>query len=89
MSQDTADELNGRFTALQMSGANIDQNTLLMTQQNVELLNHSRSIAEQATISTQIAQQQLYELREIKDNTAVLHSLDDRLRNIESYTSKL
>jgi hypothetical protein len=89
MSQDTADELNGRFAALQMSGANIDQNTLLMTQQNVELLNHSRSIAEQATISTQIAQQQLYELREIKDNTAVLHSLDDRLRNIESYTSKL
>lgn len=89
MSQDTADELNGRFTALQMSGANIDTNTALLTAQGIEIINHSRSIAEQVTIATQIAQQQLYELRDINANTALLHSVDDRLRNIESYTSKL
>lgn len=96
LSQDTAEELNGRFTALQISGANIEaqqrvaeEQRLLLTQQNIELIAHSRAIADQVAVSTQIAQNQLNELRDINANTAVIRSLDDRLRNIEMYTSKL
>jgi hypothetical protein len=96
LSQDTADELNGRFTALQISGANIEaqqrvaeEQRFVLSQQNIELISHSKSIADQVTISTQIAQNQLNELREINAHTAIIRSLDDRLRNIESYTSKL
>lgn len=96
LSQDTAEELNGRFTALQISGANIEsqqrvaeEQRLLLSQQNIELIAHSRAIADQVAVSTQIAQNQLNELRDINANTAVIRSLDDRLRNIEMYTSKL
>lgn len=96
LNQDTADELNGRFTALQISGANIEaqqrvaeEQRFVLSQQNIELISHSKSIADQVTISTQIAQNQLNELREINAHTAIIRSLDDRLRNIESYTSKL
>ena len=82
MSQDTADELNGRFTALQISGANID------TKLGQALL-FSQDIANNIELATQIAQNQLNELRNIARNTALLQETNTRLKQIQDNTARL
>lgn len=91
MSQDTADELNGRFTALQISGANIqmsamniDTNVGEIVRQNNSLLSNAMMISDQVSIITQIAQSQLNELRIIGENTQMLHSVNKYLKSIDN-----
>lgn len=91
MSQDTADELNGRFTALQISGANIqmsamniDTNVGEIVRQNNSLLSNAMMISDQVSIVTQIAQSQLNELRIIGENTQMLHSVNKYLKSIDN-----
>lgn len=89
MSQDTADSLDGRFTALQISGANIEVKLGEQLQLDKEALLLSQSIRDNIELSTQIATQQLQELRAIKDNTAQLAETNMRLKNIQDNTSRL
>ncbi|MBQ3679821.1 MAG: hypothetical protein IJP79_07225 [Paludibacteraceae bacterium] len=76
MSQDTANELNGRFTALQITGANIDNKMTTLVQEAVGL-------REEFMLSVGIANNMLLELRGINANTALIADTNVRLRNIE------
>lgn len=89
MSQDTADELNGRFTALQISGANIEMQLGTQIELDKQALNLSNVISENITLAVQIATQQLQELRAINDNTAQLAETNMRLKNIQEHTARL
>ena len=89
MSQDTADELNGRFTALQISGANIEVKLGEQLQLDKEALLLSQSIRDNIELSTQIASQQLQELRTISKNTSLLEETNRKLKTIEEHTSRL
>ncbi len=89
MSQDTADELNGRFTALQISGANIEVQLGQQLQLDKEALLLSQSIRDNIELSTQIATQQLQELRTISKNTSLLEETNRKLKTIEEHTSRL
>ncbi|MGM9810957.1 MAG: hypothetical protein ACI30J_08860 [Paludibacteraceae bacterium] len=96
MSQDTADELNARFTALQITGANIDATVQGMSQQVSEMSAGERikttllqTLQENSLLGVQIAQNQLDQLRIIADNTGLLTETNRRLHAIEQHTSKL
>ncbi len=96
MSQDSADELNARFTALQIEGAEVvsaAQTILgLLTAsgateaQKISLL---ESISQQSILSAQIAQNQLDELRTIAEHTSALAETNRRLKAIETNTDRL
>lgn len=89
MSQDTADELNGRFTALQISGANIDATLREQLQINKEGLLLANTIQENVELMAQIATSQLQELRMISQNTALLNDTNNMLKSIKDNTSRL
>lgn len=89
MSQDTADELNGRFTALQISGANIDSKLGEQLQLDKEALTLSQSIRDNIELAAQIASQQLQELRIISANTAMLEQTNRHLKSIQDHTARL
>jgi hypothetical protein len=89
MSQDTADELNGRFTALQISGANIDATLREQLQTNKEGLSLVNTIQENVELMAQIATSQLQELRMISQNTALLNDTNNMLKSIKDNTSRL
>lgn len=89
MSQDTADELNGRFTALQISGANIDATLREQLQINKEGLLLANTIQENIELMAQIATSQLQELRMISQNTALLNDTNNMLKSIKDNTSRL
>ena len=89
MSQDTADELNGRFTALQISGANIEMQLGAQIELDKQALTLSQAIGESIELATQIATQQLQELRDISQNTALLAETNTRLKAIQDNTARL
>lgn len=89
MSQDTGDELNGRFTAIQISTANIDVNVADLKRINFDLLGYAREINAYINMLSLIGESQLLELRMIAGNTAVLKETNLRLKKIEENTSRL
>ena len=89
MSQDTADELNGRFTALQISGANIDATLREQLQANKAGLALVNTIQENVELMSQIASSQLQELKNIAMNTALLSDTNNMLKSIKEHTARL
>lgn len=96
MSQDTATELNGRFTSLQMSGINLEQSAL----QRNEALNVISF--ESTTIRTQVGligmnldeikdinRISMNHLYKIEKNTALLANTNDLLHKVVANTSNL
>ncbi len=96
MSQDTADELNARFTALQITGANMDASMQTMSQAIIEMnvsdklkMTILQTLQENIIMGVQTAQNELDQLRIIADNTGMLSETNRRLKSIEQHTSKL
>lgn len=100
MSQDTGDELNGRFTALQMSGEEIKTHSILQTQSlNILTMKADAILSvnmESRNIADEIRTVQVnsyLELQEIRQNTGdtvkQLKLMDEKLKKIESNTNKL
>ncbi|MDD3404977.1 MAG: tape measure protein [Paludibacteraceae bacterium] len=89
MSQDTGDELNGRFTAIQISTASIDTNVIDIRRINAEMLERVKEGAYHIDVISGIAENQLIELRAISANTAALKETNLRLKKIEDNTNKL
>ena len=89
MSQDTADELNGRFTAIQISTASIDTKMDTIIQGNGQLLSAAQQFCANVSLIAGIADNQLNELRQINENTAVLSEMNVKLKRIEDNTSRL
>ena len=93
MSQDTAEELNARFTALQVEGANVvasaaDMRNLLNTQFPI-INNTLLQLLNNNTIAMQEAENQLDQLKIIAENTAMLAETNRRLKAIEQNTDRL
>lgn len=96
MTQDQADTLTARFTALQIEGANISAATQAMaavvaevgadTKLNVASL---QTLVYNSNIALQIAQDQLDQMQIIADNTAMLAETNNRLKAIEQNTGRL
>lgn len=96
MTQDQADTLTARFTALQIEGANISaamQQVAVITSEAVTDLKlaatNTQALLYNSNISVQIAQEQLEQLETIAGNTAMLAETNNRLKSIEQHTSKL
>ena len=96
MSQDTGDELNGRFTALQMSGINLEQYALAQNQllgdirfdtatmsSNISLVN--MSVDEIRDIN----RQSMNHLYKIEKNTALIQNTNDILKDIYSHVKDI
>lgn len=89
MSQDSADELNGRFTALQMAGEQIKATTADINEQLKGIA--ARSI-QTASAVDEIRGLQLIavdHLETIRKHTANLAEMNERLGKIEKYTSRI
>lgn len=96
MTQDQADELSARFTALQIEGANVVTSAQAMLSVLNQLgvndalkMNIYTQILQQNTLATEIAQNQLDELRNIVANTASLADTNKRIKAIEQKMSEL
>lgn len=96
MTQDTAEELNARFTALQIEGANVVASaqelvTLCRGVADDSRLNSTslQSLVFNSNIGLQIAQEQLEQMQTIASHTAMLEETNTRLRSIEQNTSML
>ncbi len=96
MTQDQADTLTARFTALQIEGANISaamQQVAVITSEAATDLKlaatNTQALLYNSNISVQIAQEQLEQLEAIAGNTAMLAETNNRLKSIEQHTSKL
>lgn len=96
MSQDTGDELNGRFTALQMAGEEIKLQSIIQTSLqtniavNVEAIKSSTLLT--GTVMSELRDLSLIandHLEQISKNTKFLSSMNDRLVNIENNTKGL
>lgn len=96
MSQETASELNGRFTALQIAGEEIkkqsEQQTVLQTLISTDTTAIKHSIETQNNYISEIVDIQ-YEsvgyLSEISKNTKQLYQMNERLGKIEENTRNL
>ena len=89
MSQDTADELNGRFTAVQMDTSAIRQ---LMMQYSVEMASLRFSTTEIKFHLSEIknlALTAIDHLETISQNTAQIYGTNERLDRIEKHLKKL
>ena len=82
MSQDTADELNGRFAALQIQGTIIASNTEALVKRNGELFD----VADELRT---IQANSLLELQEISENTRNLRYIRDDIERIKQKTENL
>lgn len=96
MTQDQADTLTARFTALQIEGANmsaaIQQMAVIASEAATDLklaATNTQALLYNSNISVQIAQEQLEQLEAIAGNTAMLAETNNRLKSIEQHTSKL
>ena len=96
MSQDTADELNGRFTALQIIGAGIQMSAQGMATRvediariNMGIQGGVTELANNSSVALQIAQNQLNELRIIADNTKMLEDTNKLLKEVKDNTARL
>lgn len=82
MSQESADELNGRFTALQVITGSIQKST-------DEIRNNMIANSENIKLIVDTQQQSVTFLSKIAQNTNELYQMNQRLANIENYTSRL
>ena len=96
MSQDTADELNARFTALQIEGANVVTETQTMRGLLEGIADNDRlrlvsiqSMASNIDIGVTIQQNILDQVRIIAETAANIKEDTARLRAIEQNTDKL
>lgn len=100
MDQDTGEELNGRFTALQMAGEEIKtQNTLQSESLNILTVKADAILSvntETRNIADEIRTIQVnsyLELQEIRQNTGdtvkQLKAMDEKLKNIENNTKNM
>lgn len=96
MTQDQADTLSARFTALQIEGANVVTATQAMMTIMEQLgindtirTNTLTQMMQQFTLANEIALNQLDELRKITENTSTLADTNRRLRAIEDNTNSL
>lgn len=96
MSQDTADELNARFTALQIEGANVvtatqEIQSLIanMEANDYQKVNIMQSIQQRFEYAIDAAIQQIDQLRIIATNTEVLNETNLRLKNIQLKVEQL
>lgn len=89
MSQDTGEELNGRFTAIQMD-TSIIRETLSTIQVNMGTLNQSALAIKQQTEETKnISLMAIDHLENIAKNTHQLYEMNERLGKIEKNTRKI
>jgi hypothetical protein len=89
MSQETGDELNGRFTSIQMDMGVVKTNTIEI---NENLRSVAARAAEQAAAIEEIRGLQLLaidHLQNISKNTHELYEMNERLQKIEKYTSRI
>ena len=96
MTQDTADALNARFTALQIEGANVVEAAQALVIAVTDLGADSKlnvaslqTLMYNSNIALQMAQEQLDQLQVIADNTALLADTNDRLKAIQQNTARL
>ena len=96
MSQDTADELTARFTALQIEGANVATAAGDIRTTINQLLEDAASrtslltaLRQNSDLAVQQAEERAVYLRQIQDNTAMLAETNLRLRAIEQNTDRL
>lgn len=96
MTQDQADTLTARFTAVQIEMANVSATTQAMAGvvslvgEDVKLgVAGIQSLLYNSNIALQMAQDQLDQMQIIADNTAMLNETNNRLKAIEQNTSKL
>lgn len=89
MSQDTASELNGRFTAIQMETVNISSkldNILIL---DTERLNMLKGFSVNFQELRTIGQQSMYHLQDISKNTSVLHEMNEVIKKVAKNTDNL
>ena len=84
MSQDTAEELNGRFTALQMSGAAIAEIADAMRADLVALRANSSAVNDNVSFILSVQQAQLDELERISANTSNLVAMRQDIQQIRA-----
>ena len=96
MTQDQADTLTARFTAVQMEMANVSANTQAMAGvvsivgEDIKLgVASIQSLLYNSNIALQMAQDQLDQMQIIADNTAMLAETNTRLKAIEQNTGRL
>lgn len=96
MTQDTAEALNARFTALQIEGSNVVAATQAMQamlgdmQNDVKGLNPLLSaLLLNSDMGLQLAQEQIDQLNIIANNTAMLNETNDRLNSISQKVANL
>ena len=96
MTQDQADTLTARFTAVQMEMANVSATTQAMAGvvslvgEDIKLgVAGIQSLLYNSNIALQMAQDQLDQMQVIADNTAMLAETNNRLKAIETNTSRL
>ena len=84
MSQDTAEELNGRFTALQIYGYEINQNVANMAQDMKVMSSLQSDIRYQLELNQDAMQDIMQNVREINANTSHLLQMKNDLSVIKS-----
>jgi hypothetical protein len=89
MSQDTGDELNGRFTALQMSGERSAVSLAFIQVDLADVRKTSLLAAEYTLELRDISLSGLDQLTKIAKNTNELYVMNDRLNKIEENTRGL
>lgn len=89
MSQDSADELNGRFTALQMAGEVIKTTTLEINEQLRAVAAKSAATSNAVEEIRGLSLIAIDHLERISKHTANLDEMNERLGKIEKYTSRL
>lgn len=96
MTQDQADTLTARFTAVQIEMSNVSAATQAMAgvvagvSEDIKLgVAGIQSLLYNSNIALQMAQDQLDHLQVIADNTAMLTETNNRLRAIEQNTGRL
>ena len=96
MTQDQADTLTARFTALQIEGANVVSATQQIVSDMAGITANAADIASKAShisdmvdINYTILVEQLDQLNAIRENTALLSGMETRLQAIEQNTARL
>jgi chromosome segregation ATPase len=84
MSQDTAEELNGRFTALQIYGYELNQNVATISMDMKQVANIQSDIRYQLELNQDVMQDMMQNVREINANTSHLLQMKNDLATIKS-----
>lgn len=89
VSQDSVDELNGRFTAVQMNTAGISDSMAVIEEQAKVQVSHLEAIRSNTEMSMNISQQAVGHLAAIEKHTSELYMINERLEAIERNTREL